>query len=151
MQKTISQEKRELSQAAGATIDAMQELASNPDAPEGVKEELAEDVKFFSYMKEKLDGGYSWTRNKLRNLGRRIMGFAHTVRSWLVAAYNAIVSALSKALAWLIHAAEMALTALANVADKFVRVIFPTKEDTVDGQLQDINQAAVEAAKKAAA
>ena len=149
--KTISQEKRELSQAAEETISAMEELASNSDAPEGVQEELEEDVKFFQYMKEKLDGGYSWTRNKLRNLGRRIRDFAHTVKNWLVAAYNAIVTALGKALAWLVRAVETALTALANVADRFIRVVFPNAEDTAQAQLEDINAAAAKMAAEEAA
>lgn len=148
--KSVTKEKKELSEATGEVIDAMENIANNPDAPDGVKEELEEDVKFFQYMKEKLDTGYNWTKSKLRNLGRRIRDFAHTVKEWIVKAYNAIVTALGKALAWLIKTAEAALNALADVADRFIRVVFPSKEDTAQAQLEDVNAAAVESVQKKA-
>jgi predicted RNA-binding protein with EMAP domain len=144
-------EKKKVSKSVDEVTNAMQEVAYNPDTPEEIREELEEDVKFFRYMKEKLETGYSWGRKKLRNLGRRIRDFAHTCIEWLKKAYDAIVNALGKALAWLVRTIESALNALADVADRFVRVVFPSKEDVAQAQLEDINEAATEAAKKAVA
>jgi hypothetical protein len=144
--KSTTSEKNKVSKAIGDVTGAIEDIANNPDTPEGVKEELEEDAKFFKYMREKLDTGYNWSRSKLKNLGRRIRDFAHTCKEWLKKAYDAIVSALSKALAWLLKAVEIALNALGDVADRFVRVVFPNKEDNAQAQVEDINEAATKKA-----
>lgn len=147
---SVGTEKKKLIDAVDNVSDNMKNVVDHKDTPVEVREELQEDLKFLNYLREKATSSYNWGRRKLRNLGRRLRDFLHACLAWVKRAVKALVSAVVRAVRWLLQAVETAIEACIDVADRFLRIIFPSQEDVARAQLEEINEAAVEAVSKTA-
>lgn len=130
---------------------AINELAQDPDTPEEVAEELKWHTKTFQAIRKKCKSATHWTVAFVKSLGRRLRNFAHACKDFLLAAFDSIVGAISKAIAWLVQKVEDLLSGLLNVADRLVRVAVPTAEDKAKNQLEELNDMVVDEARHAVA
>lgn len=147
---STGKQKKKLVEAIDQVAGKMKDVADHGDTPEEIREELQEDLQFLRFLREKAASGYNWGRRKLRNLGRRLRDFLHATLAWVKRAIAALVSAVVRAVRWLLQMVETAIEACLDVTDRFLRIIFPSQEDTARAQLEELNEAAVEAVSKTA-